>query len=111
MQNDDAKGSRVSLFWAHQFIALTRGFGSIQSHPSPYTSPPITGKAIEDEGDSASIKSNDSGQKKSARKVKQLRVIDPKAGQSLSILLGSVSILYLRPDSAITPIPLPVHPV
>lgn len=42
-----------------------------------------------DEGDTASIKSNDSS-KKQPRKVKQLRVLDGKMAQSLSILLGSV---------------------
>ena len=46
-----------------------------------------------DEGDTASVKSNESGTKKSAKKAKTLRVLDGKAGQALSILLGSVSII------------------
>ena len=43
-----------------------------------------------DEGDASAAKGAE-GNKKSARKGRQLRVLDGKSGQSLSILLGSVS--------------------
>lgn len=54
-----------------------------------------------DDGDTASIKSNDS-HKKASRKVKQLRVLDGKMAQSLSILLGSVSASRSYLDSFIS---------
>jgi len=46
-----------------------------------------------EDGSAESVKSSESSKK--SRKAKQLRVLDGKQGQSLSILLGSVSDMLL----------------
>ena len=46
-----------------------------------------------DEADISSVQSKEGNTKKSSKKAKQLRVLDGKLAQSLSILLGSVRLL------------------